>query len=103
MKLFLTVSILGLALAGSAFADAAAGKTVYMARCKGCHGVDGAGNPTIAKMLNVTLKPLGSKAVQAKSDADLKKDSTAGVGKMKPVKLTDAEASDVVAFLRTLK
>jgi len=103
MKLFLTASILALAMAGCAFADAAAGKTVYMAKCKGCHAADGAGNPTIAKMLAVTLKPLGSKAVQAKSDADLKKDSTAGVGKMKPVKLTDTEASDVVAFIRTLK
>ena len=103
MKLFLTASILSLAIAGSAFADAAAGKAVYMAKCKGCHAADGTGNPTIAKMLAVTLKPLGSKAVQAKSDADLKKDSSAGVGKMKPVKLTDAEASDVVAFVRTLK
>jgi len=103
MKLFLTASILGLALAGSAFADAAAGKVIYMAKCKGCHGVDGTGNPTIAKMMAVTMKPLGSKAVQAKSDAQLRKDSTDGTGKMKPVKLTDAEASDVVAFLRTLK
>lgn len=103
MRVILTASILALALAGSALADAAAGKALYMTKCKGCHGVDGTGNPTIAKMLNVTLKPLGSKAVQAKSDADLKKDSTAGTGRMKPVKLTDAEAGDVVAFLRTLK
>jgi mono/diheme cytochrome c family protein len=103
MRLFLTASILTLALAGSALADAAAGKALYMTKCKACHGPDGAGNPAIAKMLNVTLKPLGSKAVQAKSDAELAKDCTAGTGKMKPVKLTDAEASDVVAFLRTLK
>jgi mono/diheme cytochrome c family protein len=103
MRMFLTASILALALAGSALADAAAGKALYLAKCKGCHAVDGSGNPTIAKMLSVTLKPLGSKEVQAKSDAALKKDTTAGVGKMKPVKLTDAEASDVVAFLRTLK
>ena len=103
MRVIITASILALALAGSALADAAAGKTLYMTKCKGCHGPDGAGNPAIAKMLNVTLKPLASKDVQAKSDAELKKDSTAGTGKMKPVKLTDAEASDVVAFLRTLK
>ena len=103
MRVFLTASILALALAGSAVADAAAGKTVYLAKCKGCHGVNGEGNPQIAKMLAVTLRPLGSKAVQTKSDAELKKDSTAGIGKMKPVKLTDTEANDVVAFLRTLK
>ncbi|MGA2183144.1 MAG: cytochrome c [Bryobacteraceae bacterium] len=103
MRVFLTASILALALAGSALADAAAGKALYMTKCKGCHGASGEGNPQIAKMLTVTLRPLASKAVQAKSDADLKKDSTAGTGKMKPVKLTDAEAGDVVAFLRTLK
>lgn len=96
--------ILVLVLAGAAFAaDAAAGKTVYLAKCKGCHGVDGAPNATIAKMKGVTMKALGSKEVQAKSNADLKKDSTAGVGKMLPVKLTDAEADNVVAFVRTLK
>jgi mono/diheme cytochrome c family protein len=103
MRVFLTASILALALAGSALADAAAGKALYMTKCKGCHGASGEGNPQIAKMLTVTLRPLASKAVQAKSDAELKKDSTAGTGKMKPVKLTDAEAGDVVAFLRTLK
>jgi mono/diheme cytochrome c family protein len=103
MRVLLTAFILTMALAGSALADAAAGKTLYMTKCKACHGVNGEGNPAIAKMKNVTLKPLGSKAVQAKSDADLKKDSAAGTGKMQPVKLTDAEAGDVVAFLRTLK
>ncbi|MGA3023929.1 MAG: cytochrome c [Bryobacteraceae bacterium] len=103
MRVFLTASILALALAGSALADAAAGKALYMTKCKACHGADGAGSPQIAKMLNVTMRPLASAAVQAKSDADLKKDSTAGTGKMKPVKLTDAEASDVVAFVRALK
>jgi mono/diheme cytochrome c family protein len=103
MRVFVTASILALALAGSALADAAAGKALYATKCKACHGVNGEGNPAIAKMKNVTLRPLGSKAVQAKSDADLKKDTTAGIGKMKPVKLTDAEAGDVVAFLRTLK
>lgn len=99
--------IIGLLLAsapGALFAaDAQAGKTVFDAKCKMCHAADGKGNPAIAKALNVTLRPLGSAEVQAKSDADLKKDSTSGTGKMKPVKLTDAQSSDVVAFIRTLK
>ena len=104
MRVFVTASILALALAGSALADAAAGKALYAGKfCKNCHGANGEGNPQMAKMLNVTMRPLGSKAVPAKSDAQLKKDCTEGIGKMKPVKLTDAEASDVVAFLRTLK
>jgi cytochrome c1 len=49
------------------------------------------------------MKHLGSKEVQAKKDADLKKDIVEGNGKMKPVKLTDEEAANVIAFLRTLK
>ena len=84
-------------------ADAQAGKAVYDSKCKMCHAADGKGNPAIAKALNATIRPLGSAEVQGKSDAQLKKDSTDGTGKMKPVKLTDTQASDVVAFVRTLK
>jgi cytochrome c1 len=49
------------------------------------------------------MKALGSKEVQAMKDAELKKGVIEGNGKMKPVKLTDEEAANVIAFLRTLK
>jgi mono/diheme cytochrome c family protein len=85
-------------------ATAKDGEPVYTAHCKNCHGADGAGNPAIAKMMNVTMQPLGSAAVQAKSDADLKAVISAGTGKMKPVSgLSAADADNVVAYLRTLK
>lgn len=103
MKLVLTTTILALAVSGSAFADAAAGKAVYTANCDKCHGPDGAGKPVIAKMLNATMKPLGSAEVKALSDATMTKDITQGVGKMKPVKITDAQVKDVIAYVRTLK
>jgi len=46
---------------------------------------------------------LGSKEVQAKTDDQLKKDTTAGIGKMQPVKgLSDTQFPDLIAFLRTL-
>jgi cytochrome c5 len=83
-----------------AFSD---GKAVYDKSCKACHGAEGQGNPGMAKMLKVEIKHLGSKEVQAKSDAQLKKDVTEGVGKMKPVKLAAKEADEIVAFIRTLK
>jgi hypothetical protein len=54
-------------------------------------------------MLKVTMRPLGSAEVQAKSDDDLKKDITAGNGKMKPQSVSAKQADDLVAFLRTLK
>jgi mono/diheme cytochrome c family protein len=80
-----------------AFGAAADGKAVYDAKCKGCHKADGSG------MAAMKMKPLGSADVQAKSDADLKKDITGGVGKMKAQSVTDAQAGDLVAYIRTLK
>lgn len=98
-------SIILLLAVGAALAagDAKAGKAVYDKSCKTCHGAEGQGNPGIAKMLKVTLRHLGSKEVQAKTDAQLKKEAVAGVGAMKPVTLSPKQADDVVAFVRTLK
>jgi mono/diheme cytochrome c family protein len=94
----------GLASIPAAAAPADAGKALYDKSCKSCHGAAGEGNPAIAKAMKVTLRPLGSKEVQAKHDTELKNDITKGVGKMKPVAgLTDKQAEDVVAFVRTLK
>jgi mono/diheme cytochrome c family protein len=84
-------------------ADAAAGKTVFGARCRGCHGADGQGNPAMAKAMNVDLKAFSSDDVQKKSDADLKAAITMGTGKMKPVAIPGADADNVVAYIRTLK
>ena len=83
--------------------DLEKGKALFTSKCKMCHGPEGEGNPGMAKMLKVEMKHLGSKEVQAKKDAEIKKDVTEGNGKMKPVKLTDEEAANVIAFLRKLK
>lgn len=84
--------------------DATKGKAVYEKRCATCHGKAGEGNANMAKMLKVTLRPLGSKEVQAKSDADLKKIITEGTGKMKGIKdIQPGDIANVIAYLRTLK
>ena len=103
MKLILTTTILAMVATGSAFADTAAGKAVYTANCEKCHAANGEGKAVIAKMLNATMKPLGSAEVKAKSDAALTKDITEGVGKMKPVKISGEQVKDVIAYIRTLK
>lgn len=79
-------------------ADAAAGKAVYAAKCRACHGANGEGNPNMAKALKVELKPL------SETSADIKKVVTEGTGKMKPVSsVTGADLDNVVAFVQSLK
>ena len=88
----------------SAWAGAAEGKAVYEQKCRACHGADGSGNPTMAKMLKAEIPALSSAEVQAMSDADLKTVVTQGKGKMKPVtSVTGSQVDDVVAYVRTLK
>jgi cytochrome c5 len=90
--------------APAAAAGAKEGEAVYTARCKNCHGADGSGNPAIAKMMSVTMKPLDSAEVQAKSDADLKAVVTAGTGKMKPVAgIAAGDLDNLIAYIHTLK
>jgi cytochrome c553 len=96
----------GLLFAGSAIlvfgADAAAGKKLYDAKCKSCHGADGKGNPAIAKTMKVEMKSLADAAVKGKGEAALKKATTEGAGKMKGVKLTDGEWADLYAHWKTM-
>ncbi len=82
--------------------DVAKGKETYK-RCAACHGDSGEGKDAIAKMFGVTMRSLSSKEVQALDDAALKKIILDGKGKMMPLGLSDAEAEDVLAFLRSLK
>ena len=104
MKSIAIVSISLIASLGFVYAGEAEGKALFAAKCQPCHGPNGEGKAAIAKMFNVTMQPLGSKEIQAKSDADFKKIITTGKGKMKPVAgLTDAQMSDIIAHVRTLK
>jgi mono/diheme cytochrome c family protein len=102
MAVILTMMIYATSL--FAAGDAAAGKADYAKKCASCHGQAGEGKEAIAKTLKVELKHLGSKEVQAMSDADLKKVAMQGTGKMKPVKdVDDKSADNIVAYVRTLK
>lgn len=98
----LTTFAMAAAVAGAA--DATAGKTSYDKACKSCHGVTGTANPAIAKSLKVEMRDLGSKEIQALSDADLKTIITDGKGKMRPIKtVTGPDVENVVAYIRTFK
>ncbi len=100
-----TIALFAVSLAAAwAAGDAKAGKQVYTRGCVNCHGAAGEGNPKIAKMLNVSMQPLGSAAVQAMSDQQLQAVVLKGMGKMPPVRhVSEAQAADVIAYIRTFK
>jgi len=103
MKTTIIATLTLIVSAGLSWAGAAEGKEVYTAKCAPCHGANGEGKAAMAKMLNVTIPQLASKEVQAKTDAQLQAVILKGQGKMKPIAITEKQAGDVVAFLRTLK
>ena len=98
-KLIILAASASLAMAGG---DIQAGKATFEKSCRTCHGADGDGNPAIAKMLNVTMRPFSSTEVQTRSDGEMKKIVLDGNGKMKPVKLTSSQIADTIAYLRSL-
>ena len=88
---------IALQMAGASLAaDVNAGKTVYEAKCKSCHGADGKG--TVAKDVHFN----DAAYWKDKKDADLEKTIHGG----KPPKMpafANVNAADVVAYLKTLK
>jgi cytochrome c5 len=83
--------------------DAKAGKAVYTKSCATCQGAEDEGKPALDKALKAEMRHLGSKQVQEKTDAQLRKDTVEGTGKMKPVKgLSDKDLVDLIAYMRSL-
>ena len=75
-----------LAFASAAYADGAA---TYAAKCKMCHGAAGEGTKMVPE------------PIKGKAEADVLKAINDGKGKMKPVKIDDADA--VAKFVSGLK
>ncbi len=96
--LFVSVSV------SYAAGDAAAGKDLFLKKCKACHGDDGAGTPAMLKKFGDKLKPLGSPAVQGMKDPALAKEiAEAANHKAIAKSLKPADTDNLVAFIRTLK
>jgi cytochrome c6 len=79
------------------------GADIYKTKCAQCHGADGSGSTSMGKTMG--LKPLSSAEVQGMSDADLTALITNGKGKMLAYKskLSDADISALVKYVKTLK
>ena len=106
MSRFQQTALVGLALALAIPTVAVAqgsGADIFKAKCAMCHGADGSASTSMGKSMG--LKPLGSPDVQKMSDADLTALITNGKGKMPAYKgkLSDADISAVVKYVRTMK
>ncbi len=93
--------------AAKAPAAKAAGNADYKAKCASCHGKDGKGNPSMAKMfkLEPSALDLTGAAIQEKTGEELAKPILGGKGKMPAFKsrLTEAQVKELVKFIKTLK
>ena len=93
-------------LLGSAVCVSAdeAGKKVYQRDCQSCHGPDGAGNPQLAKALQVTIPPVTGVALQQKDKAEILHIIAEGKGKMPGFakKLAAEEQRQVLEYMKTL-
>jgi mono/diheme cytochrome c family protein len=102
-SILIALSLAAAAVTAIQAADASAGKVAYDKSCKSCHGIDGTANPAIAKMMKVEMRNLQSPEVQGETDDEMKKIIVDGKGKMKPMPSQAGSASDIVAYMRTLK
>ena len=101
MKRSLVVTVFLFSFVAAGFAQNG-GKNIFASKCALCHGPDGRGNTSIGKSLKVA--DLHSADAQKLSDADLKTVISNGKNKMPPFKgkLTDAQISDVISYIREL-
>ena len=79
------------------------GADTYKAKCQMCHGADGLGSTPAGKA--VKARPFNAPDVLKESDTDLMAVIKNGKNKMPAFtgKLTDAQITDVVAYIHTLQ
>jgi cytochrome c6 len=94
--------LLAASITGPAFAQAP-GADTYKAKCASCHGADGLAATPMAKAMKV-LSFKAPEMIKA-PDAQFIASTKNGKGKMPAYtgKLSDAQITDVISFVRTLQ
>jgi cytochrome c6 len=104
MKKIACIAVMFMATIASTSALAqSGGASTYKAKCAGCHAADGSGNTPAGK--STKALPFSSPEIVSASDADLAAATKNGKGKMPAYngKLTDAQITEVIAYVRTLQ
>ena len=104
-KVFVVAGICGVLLGSVVYARAdETGKKLYQMDCQTCHGPDGAGNPQLAKALQVDIPPVTGAALKQKDEAEMLHIIAEGKGKMPGFakKLSAEEQRQVLNYLKTL-
>jgi len=104
MKKIACIAVMFMATVASTSALAqSGGASTYKAKCAGCHAADGSGNTPAGK--STKALPFSSPEIVSASDADLAAATKNGKGKMPAYngKLTDAQITEVIAYIRTLQ
>src|ERR1039458_5249321 len=94
--------VLAASIAGPAFAQAP-GADTYKAKCAMCHGADGLAATPMGK--NLKMLSFKDPSMVKATDAQFIASTTNGKGKMPAYKgkLTDAQITDLVSYIRTLQ
>jgi mono/diheme cytochrome c family protein len=105
----LLVTLAALAVLASPLAASADdGKALYEKNCVKCHSADGSGmkdgkpHPMV-KMLKLEKDDALSLLTDSAKAADSKKITLEGKGKMKGLKVTEAEAAAIAEYVKTLQ
>jgi mono/diheme cytochrome c family protein len=103
MKKYLAISSMLLFACASLALAQDSGADTYKSKCQMCHGPDGSGNTPAGKSMKAT--PLNTGDAVKASDADLIAITKNGKNKMPAFsgKITDAQITDVIAYVRTLQ
>jgi mono/diheme cytochrome c family protein len=96
------VILLAASIVAPAFSQAPGAET-YKAKCAMCHGADGLATSTMAK--NMKIQSFKAPAMVKATDAQFIAATKNGKGTMKGYagKLTDAQITDVIKYIRTLQ
>lgn len=101
-RVLVSMGVWGLLLSG--VSSAAGGKEAYQKLCQSCHGMDGTGNPQMAKSLQVSIPPVTGAALAQKDEAEMLRIIAEGKGKMLGYaqRLSAEEQRQVLEYMKTL-